>query len=244
MISEAYFASKYTSFWSDLLPGKNRYMRYVVNNDVEIIEPPLQSVDNPSARGLINYAAFKLSMRGLTKQIDYSTLGAIEQDSELFRSVLEESKRFIQHFEETQDITYDVTSDGLFLIREIAKRIYRRYVVKVEKGGRFFPEPLFRGCGIIDSARGDLILNDVLVEIKAGKRSFSINDIKQLLVYAALHSPGSHYGALNRFELYNPREGLTFCDSFTNLCHELACASPHEIYSEIRRYIIETVNSI
>ena len=244
MISETYFASKYTSFWNDLLPGKNRYMRYIVNNDVEILEPPLESIDKPSTRGLINCIAFKLSIKSLTKEIDYGTLGAVEQDSQLFKSVFQESKNFIQHFEETQDITYDVTSEELFLIKEIAKRIYRRYIVKIEKGERFSPEPFFQGCGIIDSANGDLIVDDLLIEIKAGKRNFSINDIKQILVYAALHSLDNTYAALTHFELYNPREGLTFSDSFMNLCNELACASPDEIYAEIRRYVIDTMNSI
>ena len=92
VISETYFASKYTSFWSDLLPGKNRYMRYVVNNDVEKIEPPLESIDNPSSRGLINYISFNLSMKSLTKEIDYGTLEAVEQNSQLFKSVFEQKK--------------------------------------------------------------------------------------------------------------------------------------------------------
>lgn len=244
MISETYFASKYTSFWRDLLPGKNRYIRYAVNNDEEIVEPPLESKDSPSTRGLINYIAFKLSVKSLTKEIDYGALEALEQNSQLFQSVFEESKIFIEYFGETQDITYDVTSEELPLIKEIAKRIYRRYIVKIEKGCRFFPDPFFQGCGIIDAANGDLILDNVLIEIKAGKRKFSINDIKQVLVYATLHSLDNNYGNLSSFELYNPREGIRFCDSFTNLCNDLACASPQEIYSEIKRYVIDTMNSI
>lgn len=244
MISETYFASKYTSFWRDLLPGKNRYIRYVVNNDVEILEPPLESEDNPSSRGLINYIAFKLSVKSLTKEIDYGALEALEQNSQLFQIIFKESKAFIKQFEETQDITYYITSEELSLIKEIAKRIYRRYIIKIEKGCIFFPDPLFHGCGIIDSANGDLILDNVLIEIKAGKRKFSINDIKQILVYATLHSLKNNYGTLSSFELYNPREGLSFFDSFTNLCNELACASPQEIYSEIKRYVIDTTNSI
>lgn len=244
MISETYFASKYTSFWRDLLPGKNRYIRYVVNNDIETVEPPLESIDTPSSRGFINYIAFKLSVKSLTKEIDYSALEEFEQNSELFESVFEEAKIFLEKFGETQDITYDITSEEVTLIKEIAKRIYRRYIAKIEKGCRFFPEPSFQGCGVINSANGDLILDNVLIEIKAGKRKFSINDIKQILVYATLHSLNNNYGTLSSFELYNPREGFSFYDSFTNLCNELACASPQEIYSEIKRYIIDTMNSI
>ncbi len=244
MISETYFAGKYTSFWRDLLPGKNRYIRYVVNNDVEKVEPPLESIDVPSSRGLINYIAFKLSVKSLTKEIDYGALEAFAENSKLFESVFEESKTFIEYFGETQDITYDIASEEILLIKNMAKRIYRRYVVKVEEGCRFLPEPLFQGCGIINSANGDLIIDNVLIEIKAGKRKFSVNDIKQVLIYATLHSLDNKYGTLSSFELYNPREGLCFCDSFTNLCNELACASPQEIYSEIKRYVIDTLNSI
>ncbi len=92
MISETYFASKYTSFWNDLLPGKNKYIRYVVNSDIETVELPLESIDVPSSRGFINYIAFKLSVKSLTKEIDYSALEEFEQNSELFESVFEEAK--------------------------------------------------------------------------------------------------------------------------------------------------------
>ena len=244
MISETYFASKYTSFWKDLLPGKNKYIRYVVNNDIEAIESPLESIDVPSSRGFINYIAFKLSIKSLTKEIDYSELEKLEQNSTLFENVFTEAKSFLENFEDTQDITYDITEEEVPLIKEMAKRIHRKYITKIERGYIFFPEPSFQGCGIINSANGDLIVGNVLIEIKAGKRKFSINDIKQILVYATLNSLDNNYGTLSSFELYNPREGTSFYDSFTNLCHEVACASPQEIYSEIKRHIINTMNSI
>jgi hypothetical protein len=231
MISETYFASKYTSFWNDLLPGKNKYIRYVVNNEIEAVEPPLESIDIPSSRGLINYTAFKLSVKSLTKEIDYSLLENLKQNSEIFKSVFDEAKRFIENFEGKQNLTYDLRQEEILLIKEIAKRIYHRYVVQIKKGCKFFPEPFFQGCGIINSANGDLILDNELVEIKAGKRKFSVNDIKQILVYATLHSLNNEYGTLTSFELYNPREGFSFQDSFANLCNELACASTYEIYS-------------
>jgi len=244
MISETYFASKYTSFWNDLLPGKNKYIRYVVNNEIETLEPPLESIDIPSSRGFINYIAFKLSVKSLSKEISYSSLDSLDQNSELFKGVFKEAKLFIQEFEGTQDLTYDLYSEELTLIKEIAKRIYRKYIIQINSGCKFFPEPFFQGCGIINSANGDLILDDILIEIKAGRRNFSINDIKQILVYATLDSLKNDYGTLTFFELYNPREGLSFQDSFANLCNELACASPQEIFSESKKYIIDTMNSI
>lgn len=244
MISETYFASKYTSFWKDLLPGKNKYIRYVVTNGMEKVEMPLESTDVPSSRGLINYIAFKLAVKGLTEEISYSLLENLKWNSELFQSVFDEAKLFIENFEGTQNLTYDLRTEEIPLIKEIAKRIYCRYVVQIKHGCKFFPEPFFQGCGIINSANGDLIFDNVLVEIKAGKRNFLFNDIKQILVYATLHSLNNAYGTLTLFELYNPREGISFRDSFANLCDELAYASPHEIYSEIKKYIIDTMNSI
>jgi hypothetical protein len=244
MISETYFASKYTSFWNDLLPGKNKYIRFVVNNNTETLEPPLESTDVPSSRGFINYIAFRLSIKCLTKQIGYHSLDSLEPNSNLFQSVFDEAKLFIENFEETQHLTYDLHQKEVILIKEISKRIYRKYLAKIESGCKFFPEPSFQGCGIINSANGDIIIDNTLVEIKAGKRNFTINDIKQILVYATLNSLSNAYEMLTNFELYNPREGIIFHDSFENLCNELACASPYEIYSEIKRYIIDTMNSI
>jgi hypothetical protein len=67
-------------------------------------------------------------------------------------------------------------------------------------------DPRFPGCGFVDEAIGDILLDHTLVEAKAVQRPFRSADIRQVLVYAALN----HSSQLHRIEavaLVNPRMG-------------------------------------
>ena len=66
--------------------------------------------------------------------------------------------------------------------------------------------PEVPGCGIVDKAVADLLLDNELVEIKTVKRPFSSSDYKQLLTYTCmLWSAGKN---IQRVTLLNPRWGV------------------------------------
>lgn len=65
--------------------------------------------------------------------------------------------------------------------------------------------PQFPGCGVVDSARGDISVGSALYEVKSVSRPFRAPDVRQLFTYCALA-----YAAGRKFEylgLINPRRG-------------------------------------
>lgn len=68
-------------------------------------------------------------------------------------------------------------------------------------------DPSFDGLGFLNSAEGDILFGDSLIEVKAGYRNFSVNDIRQLLVYLTLNHYSRSPHEINKVELYNPRMG-------------------------------------
>ena len=52
-----------------------------------------------------------------------------------------------------------------------------------------------------------MLVGRTLYELKAGARPFHLEDLRQLIVYAALEKAGGK-GAITKFGLLNPRMGL------------------------------------
>lgn len=92
--------------------------------------------------------------------------------------------------------------------------------------------PPFKGCGILDSCNGDLLVGEELIEIKAGDRSFRARDVRQLLTYCALNH-SSHEYALTKVGCANPRRGTKFSIDIETLCIEVSSKPAPELLAEV-----------
>ena len=63
--------------------------------------------------------------------------------------------------------------------------------------------PLIPGCGVVDSATGDVLAGPELVEIKTVARLFRVPDLRQALTYAAMLYSAGHN--VDYITLLNPR---------------------------------------
>lgn len=78
--------------------------------------------------------------------------------------------------------------------------------IRSKKCNKVIYSPEVPGCGIVDKAVADLLVDDELIEIKAVKRPFASSDYKQLLTYTCmLWSAGKN---IQRVTLLNPRWGV------------------------------------
>ena len=70
-------------------------------------------------------------------------------------------------------------------------------------------QPRFPGCGIVSAAVGDLSAEDLLLEIKNVERGFRATDVRQVLLYSALHfeATGQYFSEL---EIGNFAQGQIF----------------------------------
>lgn len=112
----------------------------------------------------------------------------------------------------------------------------------VQKKSRLKVRPLFPGCGILNSAEGDIFYSGTLVEIKAGQRNFSILDIRQLYISLALNQFYNRYNILF-IELFNPRTGLLWRENKEIVSQNISGNSTIEIITEIINHVTSETNS-
>ncbi|MGI2030331.1 hypothetical protein [Endozoicomonas acroporae] len=100
-------------------------------------------------------------------------------------------------------------------INNLFRCLYGKYNQNINK---MVVDPSLPGCGFINPAKGDLINQRTLIEIKSGERKFSVIDLRQILTYCTLnHFSESPYN-IKFIELYNPRMGISYRDNIDNLC--------------------------
>jgi hypothetical protein len=96
--------------------------------------------------------------------------------------------------------------------------------------------PRFKGCGILDECEADLIIDDLLIEVKAGDRSFRAIDVRQILTYCALDRLEKKFG-LACVACVNPRRGTYFRQDIETLCLQLASKPSSELLAELTYFL-------
>lgn len=83
---------------------------------------------------------------------------------------------------------------------------------------------------------GDLLIDKVLCEVKAGAGRFQGRDFRQVLIYAALNFQSRKY-EIDSVCLVNPRRGIYLHEDINDLCFELAGAPAREVFAEIIDFV-------
>lgn len=105
-----------------------------------------------------------------------------------------------------------------------------KYVERVP-ARRVTYRPVFPGCGTVQTAEGDVLIDQELVEIKAVERPFRGSDFRQVLTYAALgHASGSEFEAVT---LLNPRLATYFSSPVQSLALDLGSTSWFDLMHEL-----------
>jgi hypothetical protein len=100
----------------------------------------------------------------------------------------------------------------------------------------FLPE--FPGCGVVEPARGDILLGSELIEVKAVQRTFRGLDLRQAITYSALaHSNGQSVSFLT---LLNPRWGMVYSSDVENLAMDVGAGS----WVELMKDLIDAMSGI
>jgi len=94
------------------------------------------------------------------------------------------------------------------------------------------PEPVFPGCGFIDTCSGDVLVSTTLFEVKAGDRLFRSIDVRQLVTYAALNLVSRPH-EICKLGLFNPRVGIRAALDINELCFEVSGKDAITLLSEI-----------
>lgn len=237
MISEKTFIRYYSSFWEQLLPGVDHYIRMINSGFKERSFTPINIEDIPTRRAIINGIAFKLFYNFKTNNVIYEDLLI---DSKVLVEIKQSEVKKMSFLNNSKDFEKELNDNEFKIIKELTNRLVKYSSNK--EGLQIYPE--FQGCGLLFNCYGDLLNKDTLIEVKAGNSNFSKHDLYQLLTYGALNYISTNSINLTNFELVNIRTGIHWKENIETVCEIIGGASSSEIYSEIINYISNNYRSI
>ncbi len=237
MISEKTFIRYYSSFWEQLLPGIDHYIRMINSGFKERLFTPITTPDIPNRRAIINGIAFRLFYNFKAHSIPYKNLKINSQELLKIKKSEEKKMSFLNN---SNDFENELNDNEFKIIIELTNRLIQYVSSKPEM--LIYPE--FQGCGLLFNCSGDLLFNDTLIEVKAGNSNFSRQDMYQLLTYGALNHISTNKINLTNFELINIRTGIQWNEDIESVCEIIGGASSSEVYSEIVNYISNNYRSI
>lgn len=234
VISERQFAHGFGSFWRQILPDTDRFVRKL-NLTRNRFDYEVDNVASPERRGMINEAAFLLTAAA-------NAQGVLEPlKIDLRDSLVNEAVSHAASKVALLDGREPVPQESVSLDerREILFLVDSTYSFIREMGwstSEFEFSPRFKGCGFLNECIGDLLGPNAMVEIKAGDRSFRSADIRQALVYVVLHY-ASEGQLIENIVLMNPRSGTYSLVSVVDMCRGMGGESAESVIRELINFL-------
>lgn len=227
MISERTFVAVNTSFWRELMPTGESYIRRQ-NLQLARFDQPMESNAQAERQALISELAFRFFRFSVSNNLNLAN----PLPDSIFKELSQETVRFLSRFGEysSNEIPEPIDLEKREAI-EIARRLEKFFRLQAS-GEKIICPPIFNGCGVLDACEGDVIVKRSLYEVKAVDRSFRLNDLRQLLVYCALNHASLSY-EIDNIGLLNPRSGVSFEASVEKVVNSVSGSSAVELFSSI-----------
>lgn len=231
MMSGSLFARRAASFWHSVAPTSEAFVRKI-NTQLYKREFAPSTYSTPAdVIGFVNEVAFDVfcSIVSNSKPQMNSLFTFPEEDLILpiVDSVWDRSRAFGR----SDGVKPQVGQKEIADIKDQYRRIIDFFGPWLQ-AGIVIPKPVFSGCGVIDACEGDVLTNDCLFEVKAGRRGFRSADMHQLLVYAALHLQKTDT-MLKMVGLFNPRLGISYTSETDAVCFEIGGKSARELIFDV-----------
>lgn len=239
MISELSFIRTYNSFWKSIFPGGEDYIRLINSTLGKSFAQQIFFEDQPFRRALINNVSFSFFELIINRNLSILEFDKLTDTSDLLKMSIANEIKILSNLRFGNMLLPMVSGNELLTIKIIAKRLVEQYSLKFQ----LIVRPAFKGCGILFEANGDIYYNGTLAEIKAGQRSFSILDLRQLYTYAALNNLNKEYEIIE-IELCNPRTGFLWREYIDVVSENISGYSTIEIFKEIITFISEDNRSL
>ncbi len=232
MISELSLIRSYSTFWKSLFPGGEDYIRLINSGLGKKENSGITIVDKPHRRALLNNVSFSLFEKVINKDLSEREFKALKNKSDLLLDISKEEIKKLSNLRFGGALSTDISKVDFELICWITNALLKTYKNK----HKLVLRPVFKGCGILFEAEADLLYSNTLSEIKAGDRTFGVQDLRQIYVYIALNSLENKY-AINKVELYNPRTGLLWNEYVEVVSDNIAGTPTIEIVNEILDFV-------
>jgi len=230
VISASTFCKVHSSFWKNVAPTTDIFVRRLNLGHYDREFPVMQSSAAPIRRGFINEVAFAAFCQAVSD-------GSGRPPSKLTPEELDRAVSYVLSLPIRREAQGEIASERVLAPEEVLDIDEQRrrliWTFSFNKpAGSLLTEPIFPGCGMIDTCRGDLIASDALYEVKAGDRLFRSIDVRQLIVYGALNFIAKRF-VIERLGLFNPRVGISATMSADDLCFEISGKQSSELFAEV-----------
>ena len=236
MISEKTFAAGFTSFWKEVLPGTQSYMKLVKAGLNASVHTRLDAPARKQNTAIVNVLAFNYYRLSIERKLDLAPMDSITlQASTDYGNLMTAATEYMDRFAIRQTYVLPLTAEEVQQALEVAQRLTKRYHWSQNP----IVDPKFDGCGIIDATAGDIFVDRKLIEIKAGVSDFEPAYLRQVMIYCTLNHYSSIPFPAKRVEIFNPRSGELYQEDVEQLALMLSGTSSLELFSTIQKYITE-----
>lgn len=237
MISEKQFSEQFSGFWGQCLPflTPQAIVKMNVNGlpmpaSRGFVAKPLTPTEASSNNDLVadtGFGIFAAAVQAGKSVYAMQNKALLERISQ---SAFERIGRLRRSDEKEKMKRLSGMDDAI----EIAVRLEDFF--EGEGTGKLLIQPRFKGCGILDSCYGDLLMNATLYEVKCVERNLRSIDIRQVLTYAALNYQSRQY-LIEEVCIVNPRRGIVFRFDVESLAQEVSRKNSAELFHEIGDFL-------
>ncbi len=235
MISAERFARERASYWNQLLPRLEPFIR-LLNMSVGRFSPPMAATVSPERRAFVAELGFELFRTPVNELVEPSVrldLAANNVRARIARLAGLPS-------EAIDPPSLLEGSEAVALERRLMKFVDQRVA------STYTVDPVIPGCGIVESATADLLIRrarfsfdddppetyeHLLYEVKTVTRAFRAIDIRQLITYAALMSAAEE--APVTVGVVNPRLGTFVEAPLDRLAEDIAGVPANRLLQQI-----------
>ena len=231
MISEITLAKHFSSLWDMITPNSENVIKSLNKTLIGLRRYPF-NYSKPERRALINEIGFELFSQTLQRSdAGPDGISLAGRRAMAIAAAQANQSRFEHH---AKDILVDPSQIEMLESMSIANTLssYVREIRLHTTDRQVSLRPDLRGCGILDKCEADLLVGDILIEVKSGDRNFRSLDLRQLLIYATLnYIEGTH--KIRKISCVNPRRAVYFLVDIDTVCLQIANRSSQELFGEL-----------
>jgi hypothetical protein len=238
MISERQFSEQFSGFWTQCLPFLTPQVVAEMNvqgnpmpDSRGFVAKPLEPTEDTSNNDLVADTGFGIFTAAIQSGKSVYSI----RNAELLKQISEGAVDRITRLRSIEGKARAKGLRGTDDAFEIATRLEDFFEAEGEDELKI--QPRFKGCGILDSCYGDLLMGETLYEVKCVERNLRSIDIRQVLTYCALNYQSRQY-EITEVCIVNPRRGISFRFGVESLAQQASGKNAAELLHQIGDFLM------
>ncbi|MCW3054362.1 MAG: hypothetical protein JWN14_3532 [Chthonomonadales bacterium] len=242
MISDKEFSNGFADFWTRSLPYLTLQLFAELNAKGNVRLKgrrnwikPMDALNDSSTNDIVSEAAFELFSIALNQGFAVQDIAQDKNqfDNIILRAIERTDNQRLKRGKASQKVEDVPASEAI----QLAIRL-DHYFSNHPSERPIAIQPLFKGCGILDTCFGDILTPGHLYELKMVDRNLRSTDIRQVLTYCTLNHFSGQYDISNAVIL-NPRRGSEYTFNIEELVSRTSGKTAPELFQEIMEFLLD-----